>query len=57
MKIIKTTKRTKKTRRRNGRGKPKKINFLIDKRKENKVDRMAIINKIKKNMKVEVFDN
>ena len=43
-----------KTRRRNGRGKPKKL--IIDKRKENKVDRMAIINKKKKNMKVEVFD-
>ncbi len=34
--------------------KPKKL--VIDKRKDNKVDRMAIINKIKKNMKVEVLD-
>ena len=34
--------------------KPKKL--VIDKRKENKVDRMAIINKIKKSMRVEVFD-
>ena len=34
--------------------KPRKL--VIDKRKDNKVDRMAIINKIKKNMKVEVLD-
>ena len=30
--------------------------LVVDKRKDNRIDRMAIMNKIKKNMKVEVFD-